>query len=131
MTKHFMAQREPITPKEIPAEVRLESGMILARLERATEKHPERHKVIVLVRPRTVQRPVSLFAPDPWSNVHDVTEWHYVRLRATAIGEDDGIPPALGPGSLGKSREGVLRRMHRFVGYIGDVRGPIDWEALR
>jgi hypothetical protein len=117
-----------ITPRALPDEVRMETGMVLARLEKATDRRPEVRKVIVLVRTTTERRPVSLFAPDPWSETKDVTQWHYVRLRGSTDAPD--VSPLLGPGSLGAGRERVLRRMYRFVGYLGDIRGGIDWDAL-
>lgn len=106
----------------------MEPGMVLARLEKATARRPEVRKVIVLVRTQTVRRPVSVFAPDPWSDTTDVTQWHYVRLRGSTEAPD--VNPMLGPGSLGAGRDRVLRRMYRFVGYLGEIRGGIDWDSL-
>lgn len=118
-----------IEPREIPAEVRLEPGMILARLERATHNRPERRKVIVLVRAKTVQKPKSAFAPDPWAELKDVTEWSYVRLLGSTEAPD--VSPMMGPGSLGAVRDSAARRMFRFIGFIGDVRGGIDWDSFQ
>lgn len=114
-----------ITPKQVPEEVRLEAGMVLARLEKATAKHPERRKIIVLVRTQTVRRRKSVF--DPNSEYVDVTQWIAVRLRGST---EEGIHPGLTPGTITAGRERVLKRMYRFVGFIGEIRGNIDWSAL-
>lgn len=115
-----------IVPKEIPSEVRLEAGMVLARIERATDKRPERRKVIVLVRPQTVRRPISVF--NPQSEYHDVTQWICVRLAGSSVPPD--VHPMMGPGSLSAQRERTIRRMFRFVGFVGEIRGAIDWDRL-
>lgn len=117
-----------IEPKLIPDGIRLEPGMVLARLEKATARHPERRKIIVLVSTSTVQKPVSAFAPDPWSNVKDVTEWTYVRVKGSTVNED--THPLTTPGTFGKGRDSSIRKMFRFVGYAGQIRGVIDWDRL-
>lgn len=99
--------------------------MVLARRENATDKRPERRKVIVLVRTRTVRRPVSVFARD--GRMKDVTEWVCVRLKVN----DDGAPSEMvGPGTFLCLRESVIRKMHRYVGFLGDLSGPVDWESF-
>lgn len=116
----------PIRPKPIPEEVRLEAGMILARLERGTDERPERRKVIVLVRPQTVRRPKSAF--DPNSEYVDVTQWIAVRMKGST---EEGVHPGLTPGTFTAGRERVLKRMYRFVGFAGDVRALIiDWDSM-
>lgn len=113
-------------PELIPADVRLEPGMVLARLERATARHPEKRKVIVLVRAAQVEKPVSAFAPDPWANTKPVTEWTYVRMAGSTVVEESRILP----GTIGKGRDSVMRKMYRFVGYVGEIRAIIDWAGM-
>ncbi len=124
-----MTERSPdlITPEKIPDGVRLEAGMILVRVERATATREERRKVIVLVRPKTVRKRKSLF--DPNSPLLDVTEWSYVRLLGSTMAED--THQGLRPGSWSTFRESALRKAYWFIGYLGEIRGSgVDWDAL-
>jgi hypothetical protein len=99
--------------------------MVLATKEPGNAQRPEKRKVIVLVRTRTVTRPKSLF--DRHGPKVDVTEWIYVRLN-DAAGAD--THPLLAKGSWSTTRERPLRRRWKFVGFLGELRGNIDWETV-
>jgi len=119
---------EPIVPQPIPEGVRLEAGMLLARRERATEKRPERRKLVVLVRPRTVLKPVSVFDQRPDRPMQDVTEWIIVRMATNpAYSAPDSL---VGGGTFLTLKERTVRVMFRYVGFLGEVRAPIDWNSI-
>ncbi len=110
-------------PARIPDEVRMEPGMLLVRREKATDRRPERRKVIVLVRPTTRRRPVSVFDPD--SPMKDVTAWVCVRMRSTTDTEETHLT---GPGTFSLMNESAVRKMYHFIGYLGDRIDSWSWE---
>ena len=115
----------PVRPIALPDEVRLEAGMMLAQKVPEARNRPGYQKLIVLVNPITISKRVSIFDPDKLAR-HDVAGWMTVRMRV----EKSHPHPGMGGGTRFSISEKQLRSGWKFVGHLGSIQRPIDWDSF-
>ncbi len=124
MTNHSF-NMSPVRPIALPDGVRLEAGMMLAQKVPEARTRPGFQKLIVLVNPITISKRVSIFDPDNLAR-HDVAGWMTVRMRV----EKSHPHPGMGGGTRFSISEKQLRSGWKFVGHLGSIQRPIDWDSF-